>query len=79
MLCCTGLLTESRGKAGDATYTRVEQLIESDANRASGRESSSSLAPENEPPLASVQDIIRQVITFCHHVLCLFAACHRAC
>ena len=56
-----GLLTESRGKAGDATYTRVEQLIESDANRAAGRETSASLAPENEPPLASVQDIIRQV------------------
>ena len=78
-MCCAGLLTESRGKAGDATYTRVEQLIESDANRASGRETSSSLAPENEPPLASVQDIIRQVTIAGHYVLCVHAQCQHDC
>ena len=65
-----GVLTESRGTGGDATYTRVEQLVEAGANRAGGREISSSLAPENEPPLASVEDMIRQVIpTSCCHCM----------
>lgn len=61
MLLNTGLLTESRGSSGDATYTRVEQMIEAGANRAAGREGGASLAPENDPPLASAQDLIRQV------------------
>ena len=56
-----GVLIESRGSGGDAVYTRVEQLIEAGANRAAGREAGTSLAPENEPPLASAQDMIRQV------------------
>jgi len=60
LLMPAGVLTESRGTAGDAVYTRVERLIEGGANRA-GREAGSSLAPENEPPLASVQDMVRQV------------------
>lgn len=47
--------------AGDAVYTRVEQLIEAGTNRGGGRESGGSFAPENEPPLASMQDMIRQV------------------
>ncbi len=61
---CAGVLTESRGTAGDAVYTRVERLIEGGANRAA-REAATSLAPENEPPMASVQDMIRQVS--CHN------------
>ena len=61
---CAGVLTESRGTAGDAVYTRVERLIEGGANRAA-REAATSLAPENEPPMASVQDMVRQVI--CHN------------
>lgn len=61
---CPGVLTESRGTAGDAVYTRVEHLIEGGANRAA-REAATSLAPENEPPMASVQDMVRQVI--CHN------------
>lgn len=55
-----GVLVEARGTGGDAVYTRVEQLIEAGSKRA-GREDGGSLAPENEPPLASVQDMIRQV------------------
>ena len=61
---CAGVLTESRGTAGDAVYTRVERLIEGGANRAA-REAATSLAPENEPPMASVQDMVRQVS--CHN------------
>ena len=62
-----GVLTESRGSGGDAVYTRVEQLIEAGANRAAGREAGSSLAPENDPPLASAQDMIRQVSACSSH------------
>ena len=36
-------------------------MIEAGANRAAGREGGGSLAPENDPPLASAQDLIRQV------------------
>ncbi|KAA6417838.1 MAG: anaphase-promoting complex subunit 2-like [Trebouxia sp. A1-2] len=54
-----GVLTESRGTAGDAVYTRVERLVEGGANRAA-REAATSLAPENDPPMASVQDMVRQ-------------------
>ena len=36
-------------------------MIEAGANRAAGREAGGSLAPENDPPLASAQDLIRQV------------------
>lgn len=55
-----GVLTESRGSGSDATYTRVEQMIEGGANKAAGREAGASLAPENDPPLASAEDLIRQ-------------------
>ena len=69
--CCSqmigdaGMLVESRGSSGDAIYTRVEQMIEAGANRAAGREAGGSLAPENDPPLASAQDLIRQVSLLC--------------
>ena len=45
-------------------YTRVERLIEGGANQAA-REAATSLAAENEPPMASVQDMVRQVS--CHN------------
>ncbi|DBA88589.1 hypothetical protein WJX77_003031 [Trebouxia sp. C0004] len=54
-----GVLTESRGTAGDGVYTRVERLLEGGGNRAA-KEAGTSLAPENEPPMASVQDMVRQ-------------------
>lgn len=58
------MLTESRGSGGDAVYSRVEQLVEAGAGaaRAAARDVAG-LAPENEPPLTSPQDLIRQV---CH-------------
>lgn len=55
-----GVLTESRGSSGDAMYSRVEQLVEAGAGRGAGRDVAG-LAPENEPPLTSAQDLIRQV------------------
>lgn len=36
-------------------------MIEGGANKAAGREAGASLAPENDPPLASAEDLIRQV------------------
>ena len=59
-----GVVTESRGSGGDAVYSRVEQLVEAGAGagRAAARDVAG-LAPENEPPLTSPQDLIRQV---CH-------------
>lgn len=54
-----GVLTESRGSGGDAVYSRVEQLVEAGAGRSAARDVAS-LAPENEPPLTSAQDLIRQ-------------------
>lgn len=55
-----GVLTESRGSGGDAVYSRVEQLVEAGAGRSAARDVAG-LAPENEPPLTSAQDLIRQV------------------
>ena len=55
-----GVLTESRGSGGDAVYSRVEQLVEAGVGRGAARDVAG-LAPENEPPLTSAQDLIRQV------------------
>lgn len=56
----TGVLTESRGSGGDAVYSRVDQLVEAGTGKA-GAWDAAGLAPENEPPLTSAQDLVRQV------------------